>query len=81
MTFSLQSSQSHPVLHSPFIADPDTGLFHRSECLKAPVMGVAFADRQTALAQGYRCCSCATSALVASTDRIRALLATTLPIR
>jgi hypothetical protein len=44
-------------------------------------VGVAFGDRQAATTQGYACCKCATPALVASTDRIRALLATTLSRR
>lgn len=74
-------SQIHTSPHPPFIGDPDTGLLHRAECPAGPRVGVAFGDRQAAATQGYACCKCATPALVASTDRIRALLATTLSRR
>lgn len=75
------STQIHTSPHLPFVGDPETGLLHRTECPARPRVGVAFSDRQLATKQGYQCCKCATPALVASTDRIRALLATTLPRR
>ena len=80
MTLFLRQSVAHtsPRMTTLFIGDPETCMVHRQECPARPRSGVSFSDRQTALAQGYLCCTCAAPALVASTDRIRALLATTL---
>lgn len=75
---STASSYVQTSPQSPFVGDPETGLLHRSECQRRPPVGIGFHDRQSAAAQGYACCICATPALVAPTDRIRALLATTL---
>jgi hypothetical protein len=70
---------AHTSPHTPFIGDPDTGLLHHCDCAARPTKGIAFRDRQTATMQGFAYCTCAAPPLVASTDRIRALLATTFP--
>lgn len=81
MALFAQWSPLRTTSHPPFIGDPATGLLHRVECPARPPQGVGFNDRQTALDRGYGCCTCATPAVVAPADRIRALLDTTLPNR
>lgn len=78
MEFVVQQPITHTPLRTPFVADPKTGLVHRRECSMRPSDGIGFIERQDAVSDGYNCCKCATPALVAPADRIRALLATTL---
>ena len=79
MALFVPKPPAHTSPHTPFIGDPETGVLHLCDCAARPTTGIAFRDRQTATAQGFAYCACATPPLVASTDRIRALLATTFP--
>jgi len=79
MALFVPQPPAHTSPRTPFIGDPDTGLLHLSDCAARPTQGIAFRDRQAAAAQGFDYCSCAAPPLVASADRIRALLATTVP--
>ncbi len=79
MALFVPQPPAHTSPHTPFVGDPDTGLLHQDECVARPQQGIASRDRQTATAQGFAYCTCAAPALVAPADRIRALLATTLP--
>lgn len=79
MALFVPQPPAHTSPRTPFIGDTDTGLLHVGDCAARPTQGVAFRDRQAAAARGFAYCSCAAPPLVASTDRIRALLATTFP--
>jgi hypothetical protein len=79
MALFVPQPPAHTSPRTPFIGDPNTGLLHNCECADRPQKGIAFRDRQTATAQGFEYCKCAAPALVAPTDRIRALLSTTFP--
>lgn len=79
MALFVPQPPAHTSPRTPFIGDPGTGLLHLCDCAARPPQGIAFRDRQTAAAQGFDYCSCAAPPLVASADRIRALLATTFP--
>jgi|GEM_PF-4885638 len=78
MALFTQHYTTHTSPRSYFVGDPETMLLHRSDCPDGPLTGEPFSDRQTATAEGYSYCHCAAPALIAPTDRIRALLATTL---
>lgn len=77
MTVLAQHSLTYTPLRTRFIVDPSTGMLHRKECPASPGAGINFGDRELAVAEGYTCCTCAMPALVASAERIRTLLAST----
>jgi hypothetical protein len=79
MALFVPQPPAHTSPRTPFIGDPDTGLLHLCDCAARPAKGIAFRDRVAAQAQGFNYCACAAPPIVASTDRIRALLATTFP--
>jgi hypothetical protein len=79
MALFVPQPPAHTSPRTPFIGDPDTGLLHLGDCAARPTTGIAFRDRLAAQAQGFAFCDCAAPPIVASTDRIRALLATTFP--
>jgi hypothetical protein len=74
-----------PIAHTPhktlYIADQQLGLIHRDTCSARPPAGISFGDPREALALGYESCACVDAILVAPTERIRELLATTMPQR
>jgi hypothetical protein len=80
MTCFARESIVHSGPTHPSIDAAESSGLHQHERSAGSSHGVPFRDSQTGLVGGYSCCNGATQALIAPTERIRALLAT-LPVK